>query len=93
MGTKTSEASTQGQWFAQEIAFTHKNYLELKAVYFALHSLCSHCTNMHILILSDNMTTVFYINKQGGSVSHLNHLTKIIWLWCMDRNIFCQLHL
>ena len=37
----------------------------------------------------DNMTAVVHINKMGGSHSfHCNEITRTIWLWCKDRNLW-----
>lgn len=44
--------------------------------------------NISIHLKMDNTTALTYINKFGGSVSQeLNHLTKDLWLWCLDRSI------
>ena len=59
---------TGGRWTASE-AEDHINHLELKAVLFGLHSLCTDVTDTHIKVLVDNSTAVCYINEQGGTVS------------------------
>ena len=79
--------TTGGRWTEQE-SLLHINLLELKAVYFALQSLCSHLHNTHLCIKSDNSTTVAYLNNQGGSIISLFLQAKSIWLWCEERNIF-----
>ena len=42
------------------------NYLEMKAVFLGLQSLCGNITQKHVCILSDNTTTFAYINAMGG---------------------------
>ena len=44
----------------------HINYLELKAVFFALKEFQDLCKNNIVLIATDNTTVVAYINKEGG---------------------------
>ena len=96
----TSDASTQGwgaaldstraggRWSEAE-SLHHINYLELLAAMFALQSFCSDMKETHIRLLMDNMTAVAHINQMGGSHSfHCNEITRTIWLWCMDRNIW-----
>ncbi len=61
----TPDNHTGGLWNSQEQQH-HINYLELKAVSLGLQSLCSDVTNKHIRILTDNTTTVAYINAMGG---------------------------
>ena len=42
-----------------------------------------------ICLLTDNSTVVGYINKMGGMASpSLNHLTRKLWVWCLEREIF-----
>ena len=50
-----------GSWSMQE-RILHINCLELKAVLFCLQYLCQDCNNKHIRILTDNTSTVSYIN-------------------------------
>jgi hypothetical protein len=63
--------------------------LELTAVQLALQALFSKVSNTHILIKSDNQTTVVGINKQGSTHSqNCNSATRSIWLWAMSRDIW-----
>ena len=67
----------------------HINYLELLAVKLALSSLLVDRRNIHVRIMSDNMTAVSYINSMGGCRSlDCNSLTKEIWDWAIDKNIW-----
>ena len=66
----------------------HINELELKAVFFALCSLSDNVRNKHIRILSDNTTTVCYINNMGGSKSRACNIIAKIWQFALERNNF-----
>ena len=40
-------------------------------------------------VMVDNTTAVTYINNMGGSHSAMcNSLTREIWSWCLDRNLW-----
>ena len=79
---------TGGLWNVEEQAF-HINYLELKAVLLGLKSLLGHVHGKHIRIQSDNTTTVAYVNNMGGIKSaECDSLSKEIWLWCIERDIW-----
>ena len=86
-GAVIGKNSTQGRWSSKENT-DHINILELKAIYFALRSLCSNLLNTDICIRTDSSTAVSYINNQGGSIIPLLEISKKIWLWCAERNIF-----
>ena len=66
----------------------HINFLELKAGFLTLQDLSGMERNCHIRLYMDNTVAVTYITKMGGKISHLNELTRQIWLWCIDRNIW-----
>lgn len=67
----------------------HINFLELKAIWLALLALASSLENVHLAIKCDNSTAVAYINNLGGIKSNnLNELSKQIWFWCRERDIF-----
>ena len=61
---------TQGRWSSEE-SLLHINILELKAIYFALKSLCRDLHDIQILVKTDTATAVSYINNMGGSVKTL----------------------
>ena len=44
----------------------HINYLELKAIWLGLKSLCNNLKQKHIRIQSDNTTAIAYINAMAG---------------------------
>ena len=77
-----------GRWMGLD-RFQHINYLELKAAFQGIKSLCKNRHNSHILIEMDNTTAVAYINNMGGSRSSLcNSLAQDIWHWCLDKRIW-----
>lgn len=78
---------TQGLWNLQEQKL-HINVLELKAIYFALISLCQNIKHAHIRVRTDSSTAVSYINNQGGSIIPLLVIAKQIWVWCIENNIY-----
>ena len=85
-GANFKGKTTGGRWIQNE-SMQHINILELRAVKFALKSLCQNIRNVHISARCDNSTAVAYINNQGGSIVSLLKETQEIWLWCHDRNI------
>lgn len=67
----------------------HINYLELKAALMGLKCFCRELRNKQILLRIDNMTAISYINRMGGvQYAHLNNITRQIWQWCENRNLF-----
>ena len=73
----------------------HIDELELKAV-FALCSTCDNVRNKYIRILSDNTTTVYYINNMGDSKSRAacKIIEKKIWQFALQgKNFLSSAHL
>ena len=63
----------------------HINSLELKAVTLALRALAPLLPVGHVRIRSDNATTIAYINRQGGTVSHsLSVEAESLLLWAQE---------
>lgn len=85
-GASFETQKTGGRWSVAESS-NHINILEIKAVKYALFSLCQNLRDVHICIRSDSATAVAYINNKGGSVMPLFLEAKAIWLWCSSRNI------
>jgi len=86
-GAVLETQSIVGQWTEAE-ACHHINYLELLATFLALKSFCKNVSKVHVLLRSDNTTTVAYLNSMGGMQSlQCDRLTKEIWLWCMQRDM------
>lgn len=79
--------STKGHWTLEENDY-HINVKELLAVRYSLESLYDSIRDKTIKVMSDNTTTVNYINQQGGKKTLCNCVTKQIWLWAIKRNIW-----
>ena len=87
-GAVCGNTSTGGLWSLEEQG-NHINYLELKAVLLGLQSLCALINGKHILVQSDNTSTVSYINAMGGIKSiPCNDMATVIWEWCIQRDIW-----
>jgi hypothetical protein len=82
---KGTNSSTGGHWSEQEET-EHINYKELLAVWFGILCFASSKTFSHIKILSDNTTTVAYINNMGGTKEKCNELARKILKWCYHNN-------
>ncbi|KAF7238883.1 Serine/threonine-protein phosphatase 6 regulatory subunit 1 [Varanus komodoensis] len=86
-GALCSGLRTQGVWNRQE-SMNHINVLELLAVSKALRSFEDILWHQVVQIASDNIATVFYLNKQGGTKSlTLARLLMQIWSWRIPRDI------
>lgn len=78
----------QGKWSELEASY-HINYLELLAAFKALQTFVSVEKNVHVRLKLDNSTALAYINNLGGIKSPaLDSLSRRIWEWCIERNIF-----
>ena len=66
----------------------HINHKELLAVLFSLQCLCALEKNCHIQIMADNMTTIAYINNQGGTKKICNQIARKIWQWAIEKGIW-----
>lgn len=87
-GAACDGEKTGGLWSESERNF-HINYLELLAVYLGLQTYAKYHKNCDILLRVDNTTAISYVNRMGGiQYPHLTYMTKLIWTWCEQRNIF-----
>jgi hypothetical protein len=85
-GATANRCHTQGLWSTKEATY-HINTLGMLAIKLDLRSLFKQVGDQHIWIMSNNITTVSYINEMGGCKSKdCNSLAKDIWLWAVDRN-------
>lgn len=75
-----------GLW-SIDISYRHSNFRELLAVLMALLSFKHHLKNRHIQLLSDNVTTVAYINQLGGPAPELSQLMTTIWQVAQEHGI------
>ena len=86
-GAVCQNKRTGGLWSRKE-ALHHINYLELLAAFLALKSFMKGMGNLVVLKI-DNITALTYINKMGGTHSHLLcSLALEMWSWCLRRNIW-----
>ncbi|CAM4735368.1 unnamed protein product [Leuciscus chuanchicus] len=75
-----------GQWSERE-KLLHINCLEILPVDNALTRFCPQIRGHHVLVRSDNMSVVSYINRQGGLRSrNLHRLTERLLVWA-QRNL------
>ena len=87
----TCEGTRTGGPWSREEQHLHINCLELLAAILAVKCFAKSKRSIKILLRMDNTSAIAYINKLGGTVSHvLNNLTKQLWLWCMERDISLQ---
>ncbi|XP_030765624.1 uncharacterized protein LOC115889704 isoform X1 [Sitophilus oryzae] len=87
-GARCLNEVTHGFWNVDD-SKKHINYLELLAVFNALRSFASDYFNCSILLRVDNVTAIACINRMGSvKFRSLNNITRQIWLWCENRNIF-----
>ena len=74
--------TARGRWDGN-LKTAHINYLELMAVFLAVKHFEPFIGGYHVLIRTDNTTTMAYINKQGGLRSPvLDTLARRLILWC-----------
>ena len=86
-GSHLRDSTARGVWSNTE-SHLHINFLELKAVFLALKSFEHLCRDQIVLIATDNITVVSYINKEGGMRS--GSLCALLWRllsWCLPRGI------
>ena len=77
----------QGKWSARE-STEHINWLEMMAVWNCLREFQAVVTGKSILLQSDNMTVVHYVNKEGGTRSaKLCYLAWDLLLWCRENTV------
>lgn len=67
-----------GQW-TKQVASQHSNYRELLAIFMGLLSFKDLLRGLHVQILSDNVTSVAYLNQLGGPSQEMTMLTTTIW--------------
>lgn len=80
--------SAYGLWNFSE-RNNHINFPELMAAFLALKSFAREDKDCQILLRIDNIVAISYINKMGGiKYTYLNEITRSIWEWCIDRNIW-----
>lgn len=87
-GAACGEARTHGWWSRNE-KILHINSLELKAAFNGLRCFAADLHDCNVFLRIDNTTALAYINKFGSvQFPHLSDLSRQIWRWCEDRNIY-----
>ena len=83
----THEGRTaRGVWDDSLRGAAHINFLELLAVSLALREFEPFLRGHHVLVRTDNTTTMAYINRQGGVRSlRLGSLAHRLLVWCDSR--------
>jgi len=77
-----------GIWNTEEQGL-HINCLELLAIYHGLRAVCKNINIKHIRVMTDNTTAYYYINNMGGTHSpKANDITRLIWLWCSQKELW-----
>lgn len=87
-GAFSNNVRAHGAWRPEERTF-HINQLELLAAFLALKYFAQDQLNCSILLRIDNTTAISYVNRMGGvQFPHLNEISRKIWQWCEERNIW-----
>ena len=77
---KAENLDAAGPW-PKAVSYRHSNYRELLAVYNTLLAFKHLIKGKTVQILSDNVTTVAYINKLGGMCPVMSDLTTTIFAY------------
>ncbi|KAJ1214845.1 hypothetical protein NDU88_002456 [Pleurodeles waltl] len=86
-GAHLGDLEIKGLWSPEEQMF-HINLLELRAVRLALKAFLPSLRGQSVQVLTDNTTTMWYINKQGGVGSYLLCREALrLWSWAKDHRI------
>ena len=64
-GVTDGKNPSRGRWKADEI--NQINVLELKAILIGVQTYCKGKNYKHVRVMSDNITTVSYVNNKGGN--------------------------
>lgn len=80
---------TASGFFPPETQMRSANYRELFAVLMAINTFSKEICNQSLLLRTDNITTMMYLNGQGGTHKPLNQTTKAIF-WTL-KHLNCRL--
>ena len=86
-GGVSEQHRVSGGWSSQEVAL-HINQKEMLAVKYCLSNIFDKQRNCCIKVLTDNKTTMTYINNMGGKILGCHIIAKQIWEWAITRNIW-----
>ena len=62
------------------------NGRELKGVLLSVKAATSALTGKRVLVETDNMTTMAYINHMGGRSQFINSMARELWAHCYKHN-------
>ena len=86
-GATTGSRTVRGHWTEAE-RIEPINALEMRAVWLALQAFTKQEKYNHVHIRTDNVTTVSYINKKGGTKSdRLVTIAKDLWNFCLKEEM------
>ena len=69
------------------VSYEHSNCRELLAICMMVQSFADQLQGKGVQILSDNITSVAYINRFGGSCEKLSTVMSTLWSFAHDHNI------
>lgn len=58
------------------------------ACFLTPQTFCSSLRDCHIKAMIDKTTAISYINNMGCRTIPCNQLTRELWLWCIERNLW-----
>ena len=83
-----TKKSFGGRW-TQDEQEMHINALEMMAIKFGLESICRSFSNCHIQVMTDNVTAMVTIRKQGSLQSIVcNKIARQIWEFVIERELW-----
>lgn len=85
------QLETSGLW-DKSMATQPSNFRELAAVYLSIKSFRSVLQGKAVTVLSDNITTVSYLNHLGGPVPTLTNLSQAVWALVYKLDIDLRAH-
>lgn len=75
-GSKIMDRAVNSVW-SQKMSRLYINVLELQANFLVLKHLLHHRKGRHVLVKSDNLEVVAYINRQGETQSQQLHILGV----------------
>ena len=88
-GAVLGDISTGGLWSVEENS-AHINELELRTIWLALQAFCDQEKKKNIVFYTDNSTALACVNKKGSNKSNLNDITRLIWLFAIQRDLWIK---
>ena len=85
-GAVLNNQEASGQWNVR-MSNQSSNHRELMAILMALKSFHNQLVNKSVHILTDNITSLAYVNNMGGPSRELSHITKAIWSLALNSNM------